>query len=275
MPEHVEITYRAGNGRPPVDLDLHLGPDGHAEVFVGTSYSIPLARVSRVGTFSGRPPAAEVHALDAYLVEHDLLARGGNYGQLMRDTPSRFLEIRAGGREAQLKLTAMTTDAEIDGFERLLQGLALTMTNQPARAVEASLSLRNLDGQIATTIELRSIGSEPMTALLVDPAQPMYVMFAQVELQGLVEMPNGVTIPRMLGDAVFPAEAVQAMVESGGLPSGIAGLPPNAVYRFELPPLDAPQAAHSVTATGKLQFWLPAGKARRGLTVLTPETPLP
>src|SRR5687768_13489554 len=107
MPDQLEISYRARDGRLPVDLDLHLGPDGQAQVYIGTSYSIPLARVSRVGTFSGPAPTAEVNALRTYLDGHDLLARGGSHGQWNPDAPERFLEIRANGREAQLTLSGM------------------------------------------------------------------------------------------------------------------------------------------------------------------------
>jgi hypothetical protein len=275
MAEQFEITYRVRDGRPPADLDLHLSPDGQAEVYVGTSTSIPLASVNRVGTFSGQAPVAELDALYAYLREHDLLARGASYGQLSPSTPNRFLEIRAGGWEAQLKLTEMTTDPEIDGFEELLQSLALAMTSQPTRAVEASLELRDADGQIVPTIELRSIGSEPMTALLADPAQPVFTLYAQVELRGTKTLPTGVKIPAVLGNVAFSPDDVQAMAASGELPSGVAEIPPDAVYRFELPPITALQDASSVTATGSVDFWLPEGKARRGITVLTPDVPLP
>src|SRR5687768_2218732 len=99
MPEQLEITYRARGGRLPVDLELDLGSDGQVELFLGSSYSIPLQRVSRIGRFGGRAPASEVIALRAYLEEHDLLARGGTIGQATPDAPARLLQIRADGRE--------------------------------------------------------------------------------------------------------------------------------------------------------------------------------
>ena len=107
MPDNFEITYRARGGQMPVDLEIHLAPNGQAEVYVGTSYSIPIARVSRVGTFGGRAPTAEVNALGAYLGEHDLLVRGGRHGEAAPNAPNRFLEIRADGREAQLTLVGL------------------------------------------------------------------------------------------------------------------------------------------------------------------------
>src|SRR5687767_2744736 len=67
MADQFEITYRARGGQMPVDLEIHLGADGQAEVYVGTSFSIPIARVSRVGFFGGRAPTAEVNALSAFL----------------------------------------------------------------------------------------------------------------------------------------------------------------------------------------------------------------
>lgn len=274
MPDQLEITYRARGGRFPVDLDLHLGSDGQARVYVGTTYSIPLARVSRVGVFSGLAPTAEVNALHTYFGEHDLLARGGSYGEWSPDSPTRFLEIRADGREAQLNLDGMTADAEIDPFEQLLLGLALAMTDQPTRAVEATLDLRPVDGQIAATIELRSIGSEPMPALLVDPAQPNLGLRASVGLVGKMPVPGNPPMPMPLGDVALTPDAVQAMVDSGAIPSGITELAPGATYRLDLPRLARPQSPNPVFATGTVSFWFLDGQARRGVTVVTQETPL-
>src|SRR5262245_8161863 len=118
MPEQIEVTYRAGGGRPPVDLDLHLGADGQAGVFVGSSHAVPLARVGRVGFFGGRAPAAETEAIGAYLAGHDLLARGGGFGRAAPDVPGRFLELAVDGRRARLDLNGMTIDDEIDRFEQ-------------------------------------------------------------------------------------------------------------------------------------------------------------
>jgi hypothetical protein len=275
MPELLEIAYRARGGRMAVDLDLRLGSDAQATLFVGNSYSIPLARVSRVGTFEGRAPAAEVDALRAYLAEHDVLARGGTHGQPSPDTPARYLTIAVDGRTAELGLTGTASDAELDGFERLLHGLALALTSQPTRAVEASLALGSVGGQIAATIELRSIGTRPISVLLVDPSQPGMTLHAQVALDGKVALPGGASVPMPLGGVELAPDAVQALVQDGALPGGIAELSPGAVYRIELPPLAVPQTALPVVATGALVFWQPDGQARRTLTVLTPETPLP
>lgn len=275
MSEHLEITYRARGGRMPVDLELHLGPGGQAEVYVGTSYSIPSTRVNRVGNFGGRAPTAEVNALGSYLDEHDLLTRGGSHGQATPDAPNRFLEIRSDGRDAQLTLSGLVADAAIAGFEDLLHGLALAMTNQPIGAVEASLDVRALDGQIAATIVLRAIGSEPMPALLVDTAQPGMTLRAEVGLQGKEALPSGATYSTPLGNTVLSPDAVRRMAEDGTLPGGVSEIPANASYRFELPPIAAPRSPDPVVGTGALTFWRPDGQARRVMTVLTQETPLP
>jgi len=274
MAEQIEVTYRAAGGRPPVDLDLHLGADGQAEVFVGSSYSIPLARVSRVGFFGGRAPAAEVETIHAYLGERDLLARGGGFGRAAPDVPGRFLELAVDGRRARLDLNGMTIDDEIERFEQLLQALALALTEQPVRAVEASLNLSRRGDQIAATIELRSVGSQPLTVLLVDPAEPGQALRARLDLEEKMALPSGASLPMAVGSTVLSPDAVRAMAEKGELPSGIAEVPPGMTYRFSLPPVAAPQSALPVSATGTVQFWLPEEQARRGVTVLTLETPL-
>jgi hypothetical protein len=274
MPEQIEVTYRAKGGRPPVDLDLHLGADGQASLFAGSSFSNPRANVSRVGTFGGPAPVADVAALVAYVAEHDLLARGGRFGRATPDMPLRFVELIVDGHQAQFHLTEMTADIAIDGFERLLQDLALTLTGQPTRAAEASLDLSEIDGRIAATIELRSIGSRPLTVLLVDPDVPGMTLRARVELAETMVLPSGATMPIALGNAVLPLETVQELAQAGDLPRGIVDLPPGARYRFALPPLDAPRTDAPVNATGTLQFWFPEGQARRAATLVTPETPL-
>jgi hypothetical protein len=244
-------------------------------VFVGSSYSIPLARVSRVGFFGGRAPAAETEAIGAYLAKHDLLVRGGGFGQAAPDVPGRFLELAVDKRRARLNLNGMTIDDEIDQFEQLLQALALALTDQPVRAVEASLNLSRSRDQIAATIELRSIGSQLLTVLLVDPAEPGQTLRARLDLEEKVALPSGASLPMAVGSTVLSPDAVRAMVDNGDLPSGIAEVPPGTTYRFSLPPVASPQSALPVGAYGTVQFWLPEGQARRGVTVLTLETPLP
>ena len=149
------------------------------------------------------------------------------------------------------------------------------MTDQPTRAAEASLEFREAKGEIIPTIELRSIGSEPMTALLFDPEKPVFTLYVHVDLQGTKSTPKGVTFPVTVGSVAFPTETVQAMAERGELPSGIAELPPDATYRFELPAISQPEDVSSVTATGAVEFWLPEGLARRELSILTPDIALP
>jgi hypothetical protein len=178
------------------------------------------------------------------------------------------------GRTAHITV-ADTSDTEIDGFERLLQRLALAMTHLPTRAVETSLELREDASQIAPIIELPSIGTEPMTALLFDPENPVFTLYAQVELRGTKTTPKGVSFPVVVGTMAYPIETVQTRAERGELPSGVAELPPGVSYRFELPTIARPEDVSEVTATGSVECWLPDGLARRGLTILTPEVALP
>jgi len=169
----------------------------------------------------------------------------------------------------------MNTNPELDAFEQLLQRLALALTRQPLRAVEADLKLTRDQGQIAPTIVLRSIGSEPMAVVLVDPAQPTNVLRASVTLEGKMALPSGASMPMGLGTTNLTPNAVQELVQRGDMPAGVTELPAGATYKFALPPLKAPQATVPVSGTGTLQFWFPDGQARRGITLVTPEVPLP
>jgi len=101
MPKNLEITYRATGGRIPVDLELHLQANGQAEIYVGSSYSIPVERVSRVGSFGGAAPEAEVAAIRAYLDQHDLLSGGGTSGQASQISPIAHSRLSmASGRRS-------------------------------------------------------------------------------------------------------------------------------------------------------------------------------
>jgi hypothetical protein len=81
-------------------------------------------------------------------------------------------------------------------------------------------------------------------------------------------------MPIPLGNVALSPEAVQTLVDGGAIPSGITDLPPGTTYRLELPPLAMPQSPNPVFATGSVSFWFPDGQARRGMTVVTQETPV-
>ena len=275
MPQQLEIAYRASGARMHVDLDLHVGLDGHAELFLGSSYSIPLQRVSCVGEFGGPAPDAEMAALSALLDDADLTALGGQYGQPTPDTPLRYLAITASGHTAELHLTGMTTNEAIDGLEQALQRLALVLTSQPLRVLDASLALRESAGRLTATIELRSAGAEPVTVLFVEPSQPGMALRAEVALEGQMALLSGATMPTPLANVSLPRDAVDALVRDGELPSGMATLAPGSGYRLEFPPTDVPEAAVPVTVTGTVQLWWPDKSSRRGLTLVTSRAPLP
>lgn len=274
-PNAPTIAYRARGGRHAELLDLRIAGDGTASLFLGSSYSIPLARVSKVGQFGGPAPPAEVAAIRHALTEHDILSRGGSYGQITPDTPVRLLEIGDGERTVQLQLGGMTTDAVFDGLERALQRLALALTNQPVRALEASLSLRR-DGTLVTpAIEMRRIGPDPMTVLLVDSAQQTMTLRAWVAIEARVTLPSGTTMPMPLGTTQLERNTVITMAQQDLLPRGIVDLPPDTRFTFDLPPIDVPQSGMPNVATGFVEFWWPEGQARHRLLLVTPEIPIP
>jgi hypothetical protein len=275
MPQQLAIIYRANGGRLLVDLELRVQASGQAEAFVGTSYSIPLERVNRVGRFAGQAPAEQIEALRTYVAQHNLLTRGGSHGQFSPDAPSRTLSLTADGQQVDLTLEGMSADPVFDGFEKLLQQLALTLTAQPVQAVEATLDVVGSSDQLNTAIELRSIGTQPFTALFVDPNQAAMVMRAQVEVAGQMALPSGASMPMPVGTATLSPDAVQALVQAGTLPSGIATLALDRTYIFAMPSLPPPRVTMPVSATGTLSFWLPDGQARRQLVILTPDVRVP
>jgi hypothetical protein len=274
-PQRLALTYRATGGRLPVDLDLRLHDTGQAELFIGTSYAIPLERVNRVGAFAGAAPAAQIDALREYITRHNLLARGGSHGALDPDSPARQVTIIADGRQVDMSLNGMSADPIFDGFEQLLQQLALTLTQQPTQAVEATLDLSRTGDTVTTAIVLRAIGTQPFTALFLDPAQPTPALRAQVEIAGQQPLPSGASMPIPVGSATLSAAAVSEQAKAGQIPSGVVHMPVDTTYTFALPSIDIGQATLPLSATGTLRFLLPARQAQRELVLLTRDVSAP
>jgi hypothetical protein len=101
------------------------------------------------------------------------------------------------------------------------------------------------------------------------------VLRASVTLEGKMALPSGASMPMGLGTTNLAPSSVQELAQKGDIPAGVTELPAGATYQFALPPLKAPQATVPVSGTGTLLFWLPDGQARRGMTLVTPEVPLP
>ena len=271
MSDQLAVTYRARNGRPPANLELQLSPSGETTVFLGTSFSLPGERSSRVGCFAGPAPEPLRAELLAYVERNDLLGRGGTFGQPSPSVPGRFAELKLGERTAEYKFAEMTAGMEIDRFERMLQGLSRAMLDYPRGAAEASLELERKGSNVEAAVVLTSIGSGPMDVLLHDPAEPLYTLFVGVELAGHMKMANGVTIPLDFGTGAMEPDTLSAMVEDGTLPTGITRLPPGMRLRFPTRALEVPAEAADVHATGRVEFWWPEGRARTSLIALTPD----
>ena len=139
--EQLTLTYRAYGGivswddpLEPVSPDLRftLAADGSTELVIGNVYSWPDGRKSpQIGTFRGRVPSAELDALRSYIGEHELFEHG-RLDRVALDGVIRALELSAGGRTVQYRLTPLSgSDSAIEGLERRLHELMLAMLPPP------------------------------------------------------------------------------------------------------------------------------------------------
>lgn len=279
----MDIIYRVNGGMPATDLELHLSAGGDAELYLGTTHSITLSRVSRVGTFGGPAPKREAEAIRALLEAGELPGRGGSYGAATSPhAPSRFIGLTIDGRRADLRIDGAAGDKDVEALEDLLQRLALAMTASPIRAIEASLEKVRREGtQVAATVVLRSIGREPVQGVVFhDPANPTVQLSVEVAVVERRPLPSGGAMSLPSGSTRVSNETMMTLVRDGKLPSGPSEVAPDAAYRFEVvvptKPTAAPPNDASRIATGQVRFPLSDANGKRRLVeAVTPDVPVP
>ncbi|MDZ4720995.1 MAG: hypothetical protein SH847_21255 [Roseiflexaceae bacterium] len=274
MPQQLEISYRASGGRMPVDIDLQLRPDGQAELFVGSSWSLPSKSLTRVGFFGGSAPATELAALRSFLADNNLHAHAGSYGQPSPDAINRALKIVADGQATEITIKGTLTDQTVNQFEDLLLALALKLTDQPLRAAEAKLDAQRTNDQFVGHVTLTTLGTQPWMLLLVDSTNPATIMRSQLELSKKVPQVGGGYAAIPFKTAVLPLDQISALVTSGVLPGGATSIQPGTSFQIPLPDPTLPTGT-ALVAAARLTFWYPDGNNRRQLIVLTPEIQLP
>jgi hypothetical protein len=274
MPQQLEISYRASGGRLPVDLDLHLQPDGQTELFVGSSWSFPTKIINRVGFFGGSAPTTELTALRSFLASNDLHARAGSYGSPSPDAINRVLMVVADGKTTEITIKGTLDDQIVNQFENLVLAFALKLTDQPRYAAEATLTAQRTNNQFVGNVTLTTIGSQPWTVLLADPTNPATILRAQLDLSKQVPQVGGGNAAIPFKNMVLPLDQISALVTSGTLPAGITTIQPGTSFQIPLPDPALPTGIPLVAAA-RITFWHPDGQNRRQLILLTPDVPLP
>ena len=195
-----------------------------------------------------------------------MLDRGGTYGQDGPDTPSRFLALDVDGREVEFRLSGLINQADIEGFEAMVQAFALRLTDQPIAAVEGSAELATAAGKVTSAILLRSIGTAPVPVLLP--------LRARIDFEAQMTLPSGAVMPMALATVTATPESLMLGSVGAAPAERSTELPPHTSYRLVLPPIELPESALPVVAIGSVTLASADSSSRRDLTLLTAETPL-
>jgi hypothetical protein len=274
MTDAITLTYRATGGRPPVDLEVLVCAPSRVDVRIGTSFSVPIERVSRVGSFGSTAPAARLAAVHGAVLDGSLLDRNGAYGQWSPEAPRRAAVIDLDGRHTDLQLDGMSADAGLDTFERAVQQLALDTTVSPIAAIEGSLELALQGDTLAVDLVLRSIGTEPVHAVFADAATSSLAR-VHLALESRLELPSGASMPMPAGGLDLHPDEVAHALQANNRGNGPLALRPDDEVRVSFPPTPLPTAAAPTFAYASIDFWEATDAGVRNLLLVTQDTRLP
>ena len=267
--QNFEIQYNASGGQPPVAMTLHIAASGQAELYLGSSWSVPQAGSDKIGYFGGPVDDAAWSQLNAYLNDHDFLARSGGAASTSPGPTTRSLTLKQAGRETSLVIGDTSNDPELATATTMLDEIIIALTDQPLRAVQAGLAVAPVSAGLEPTLTLTHLGSEPLPILLFDPADPNQYLRVELAFVSVISMPSGLTMRQPLGGVKVPREAIAALVEAGAIPGGVTDLAGGQAYQLVLDPLAQPKG-QNVTLNATLTFWLPGAGAERRVVYLQP-----
>jgi hypothetical protein len=244
----LDIAYGVDAARPRTSLDLHIPPTGDAELFVG---AMP-EDTDTIGYFRA-PVAAETRAALSQLVSSKkLMSRSG--GPSATAEGSGFLRLASGSEKAELSL--VSADEAVTALRTKLDEILAEVAHHPVRALKMTLGATREGATWRPEILLTQVGTEPLSVLFFDPANPMFCLRATATA--------GARGPA----SVLAPSDVAALVQSKALPGGVSSVPAGSVYHLPLAPLAAAASPDggTVDLTGSVTFWLPGtGLSRRAV----------
>lgn len=250
----LDFAYGVDAARPRTAFDLHIPPVGDAELYLGAPTASDDA--DTLGYFRA-PVAAETRAALAQLVQTgNLLSRSG--GPSATAEGSGFLRIASGPAKAELSL--IVADGSVTALRAKLDEVIAEVAHHPLRALRMTLRANREGETWRPEITLTEVGTEPLSVLFFDPANPMFCLRATANA--------GTRGPR----SELAQSDVASLVGSNALPGGVTTAPPGAVYHLPLAPLAAARNPDggSVEFFGSVTFWLPgAGASRRAIELHT------
>jgi len=258
--EMCEIVYGVSGGQPPVSASLQISPSGQADLFLGSSWSLPTG-TDQIGFFSGQVAAEKLSDLNKHLIRHNFLSRSDDPTPTAPDSAVRHLHLHQAGKETAFTITDTSNDAPLASLEDMLVGIMSDLTAEPLRAIHAAVAATTEGDKIHSTVTLTHQGSEPLSVLFFDPDSVNMYARVQLAVERLNKLPSGIELPMALGGLALSRDEIAALVDQGFLPNGVQSMEPGDTFSFELPPTQRP-AAGTVYARVTLTFWLPTGEGQ-------------
>lgn len=261
-----DIRYDASGGRPPITANLQISESGQAELYLGSSWSLP-SGTDTVGFFAGQLSAAQLEALNKHLSENEFLNKPTGPEPASPDANTRYLSLTNGQQENQLILTNTADDPSLATLEEMLAEIMNDLIKRPQKAVQVSVTTTEAGDQaIQPTVSLTNVGIEPLPILLFEEDSPNNFLRISLQLEQWNTSAGG-TLITPLRTFNLTRDDVAAFVNEGLLPAGIQELAAGDSYTFELSPIDLP-SKDNLHLSGGFTFWLPgSGPERRSVTV--------
>jgi hypothetical protein len=264
-----DVRYAASGGLRPVAALLHVGPDGSADLYVGTSWSLPgKGPLDTVGFFARKLEPTDLEALHRALEASGIFDRPESpVPPAVPDSVIRSLVVQQSGRTAELTIPG-EADPGIAEVETALQRVMAHVQTSPVRAARLDVESSRSDGGIRALLRLSNPGVEALPIMLSDPDEPSRGLLAAVSVvTGVGEVKT---------QEAYTAEDVARAAPHGVAPSGTSELEPGASIELPLPEVKVPRSRESLHVLVGIEFALPLeGQGIRRVSIEAQPAPLP
>lgn len=273
--DYPDIIYAAFGGQPLIDARLHIAPDGQADLYIGSSWSLPPDLSDKAGYFAGVVSAESLTAVQKLIAAMPAPSPASPMppqpGMVMRS-----LVLTKEGQQTAVSLATVTPESELGQIEAALQGIMQELSHSPTSAVQLSSEMPIANGTLTPQITLTTLGTEPMKLLFWDETAVNWSLGAVATLEKQHTLSPGSFMWLPVSSNRTPREAIEALVQAGSLPSGEQSFTAGKSIRFSLPGITLPTPTTSLSFYLTLNFWqITAQGQRKQIVLQTPRFSLP
>jgi hypothetical protein len=270
-----EIHYSVSGGEPFVDASLHIDPSGQAEMYLGSSWSLPPGEPERVGFFNGSISADDYTKLASILAQENIFTQPGAETTASPGAAVRFLSVTREGKQHKISMAGKAPNPALAELEKHLLDISAGLVDKPERAIQAALEVTGSGTELQAKVTFTNVGHRSMHVLLYDPSVKGQLMAATLAFEEAVILSPDLTAWQPHAIANIPAEYLSSLFEAGDLQTGILQLAAGERIQFALPEVTQPAGDKALYLSGTFTFWLPGeGSQRRRVTVQTTRLPL-